>query len=360
MRASDISFPLTTVFLAGVAACDYTQDTVAPSCYSEMAQAGRSSVSTAATASPPPASTSRPAAPSGGQSSTGGAPAPSTTPTSSSSTLPSTTATAGSSSQTPATTGTTAPSTGSGGGCDLTGRWLQTIHKVTDGLGNLQTSHNYFYYEIEQQGDALSVKRSLLCGTQTVGGGSFAVTVDFSGAQAGVMKNVSHDGRKGSSVKAANGCKVSLDKQYMVFGATLPHYLDPQTTLPSAEEKAAGSTPGWEDWDNDGNPGITGVCSGTVTGKIFTAPREWVTLSGTVPDVGSVFKLSMTWDQEPNVMSFDGSPFLGATAVRAADASLHFAQFARLKSDQATGDDAAICKSVVALAPLLTPEAAGM
>ena len=62
----------------------------------------------------------------------------------------------------------------------------------------------------------------------------------------------------------------------------------------------------------------------------------------------------------PNVMAFDGSPFLGSSAVRAADASLHFAQLARLQDDQATGDDAAICKSLRTLAPMLTPEAAGL
>jgi hypothetical protein len=82
-------------------------------------------------------------------------------------------------------------------------------------------------------------------------------------------------------------------------------------------------------------------------------------MSGTVPSVGSVFTLPLQWDQEPNVMAYDGSAFLGAEAVRAADASLHYAQFARLSPDQATGDDAAICKSIVKLAPTLTPKAAG-
>jgi hypothetical protein len=145
-----------------------------------------------------------------------------------------------------------------------------------------------------------------------------------------------------------------------VYGATLPYYLDPATTLPTAEEPAAGGQPGWEDWDGDGNPGITGLCSGTVSGKIFGASREWSSLSGSVPDVRSVFKVATSWDQEPNVMSFDGSPFLGSSAVRAADASLHFVQFARLSESQAVGDDAAVCKSIAALAPVLTPEAAGM
>jgi hypothetical protein len=216
------------------------------------------------------------------------------------------------------------------------------------------------YYELEPSGDAFSVKRSLYCKTDTEGGGDFAVTVDFSGALPGLMARVKHDGRKITSVKSGDGCKVDIEKRYRVFGATLPYYLDPSKALPTAEEQAMNGKPGWEDWDMDGNPGITGVTAGTVTGKIFVAPREWSSFSGTVPSVSSLFKLSMSWDQEPNVMAFDGSPFLSATAVRASDNKLHFAQLARLTDTQGTGDDAAICKAMIALAPTLTPEAAGM
>ena len=82
----------------------------------------------------------------------------------------------------PSTSTSTSSGSGSGGGCDLSGRWMMTVHKVTDGLGNLQTSHNYFYYELAQTGDALTVKKSMLCGTDTIGGGDFAITVDFKGA----------------------------------------------------------------------------------------------------------------------------------------------------------------------------------
>jgi hypothetical protein len=269
--------------------------------------------------------------------------------------------------------GTEQPATGGAGGsvagmgtgassarCDMTGRWLQTVHKVTDGLGNLQTSHNYFYYEVSQQGDAFTVDKSLFCFADTVGGGDFAVSVDFSGAFEGLRTHVTHTGRKGTITEAADGCMVQLDKLYTVFGATLPYYLDPGTTLPSAEEPAANGQPGWEDWDNDGQPGVTAVLSGTVTGKIFTASREWTSLSGTVPDVSALLKLPLSWDAEPNVMAYDGSPLLGSTAVRAADATLHFVQMARLSAEQAVGDDATLCKQLVELAPSLTPEAAGM
>ena len=335
---------LNTVVLVGTAGCDTTPDKVDPGYYGQMTAAGRASVKVAET----------PAAPSSNVSSMVAQP-PAAKPAASAPQKP-----AAESGGSPNATAASAPAKSSGASCDMSGRWLQTVHKTTDGLGNLQYSHVYWYYEIAQSGDAFTVEKSLFCGTGTVGGGAFAITVDFSGAAEGLRMHVNNDGRKGKSVAAAEGCSIELEKVYLVYGATLPHYLDPSTTLPTAEEPAAGGKPGWEDWDGDGNPGITGVCSGTVTGKIFTAPREWSSVSGTVSDISSVFKLAFNYDQEPNVMSFDGSPFLGSSAVRAADASLHFVQFARLTDGQATGDDAAICKSINQLAPMLTPEAAGM
>ena len=49
-----------------------------------------------------------------------------------------------------------------------------------------------------------------------------------------------------------------------------------------------------------------------------------------------------------------------STADDWAAISLHFVEFARLDANQASGDDAAICKAIIELAPTLTPQAAGM
>jgi hypothetical protein len=55
-------------------------------------------------------------------------------------------------------TGGTATSSMSGGEpatpsgpCDMSGRWLSTVHYVTDALGQLQYAHAYIYYELAQQ-----------------------------------------------------------------------------------------------------------------------------------------------------------------------------------------------------------------
>lgn len=245
--------------------------------------------------------------------------------------------------------------------CSLSGRWLATVHYVTDALGQKQYCHSYVYYEIEQTAQAFTIKKGLLCGDDAVGDGDFAATVDFKASWGVVASRVQYAGRKGTSAAAASGgCEVDFEKWYTVRGATIPYYLDPANPLPSAEQPAMGMTPGWEDWDMDGNPGLTGTISGVVTGKIFTAPRQWTQMHGSAADVSSAFRLPLMWDQDANVMSYDGSPLLASSAARAADANLHFVQFARLSAEQTAGDDQAICTSVTTLAKTLTPEAAGM
>jgi hypothetical protein len=246
------------------------------------------------------------------------------------------------------------------GPCDLSGRWLSTEHFVTDALGQLQYAHTYYYYEIAQQGSAFKVSKGLQCGNDAVGEGDLAVTVSFRASWPASMQKIVLQGRTGSSMPAAVGCDVSFEKWYTVQGATLPHYLDPATTLPTVEQQAAGSTPGWEDWDNDGNPGVTGLLTGAISGKVFVAPRNWTSMTGNVPDVTNLFSLPLQWESEKNLIGYDGSPLLVSDAVRAADPQLHFTELARLSDNEATGDDASICARVVELAPTLTARAAGL
>jgi len=245
------------------------------------------------------------------------------------------------------------------GECDVSGRWLVTSHLTTDALGALQYGHYFEYFEIEQHGDAFSVTKGFMCGVDAVGDGTLSANVDFSGARMALPSRVRYDGRKGTATKAADGCQIELENWYTVRGATIPFYLDPNNKLPTADQPATDTTPGWEDWDNDGNPGITGVLTGVVSGKIFVAPRVWTSMSGSVADT-SAFTLAVVWGQEQNIVGFDGSALLGTEAAIGPDPKSHFTQFYRLAPDQATGDELAICDAVISLAPQLTPEAAAL
>jgi hypothetical protein len=343
MKTSQRATLVVTATLVSASGCDYTRDYVAPGYYGEMTSAcapaaeggsfGNRALSPASVAGRAHASSAG----------VGGRQPPSTTPAAGEASNPSR--------PDPAPAATT---------CDMTGKWLVTVHKTTDGLGNLQAVHDYYYYEIEQQAGVFTVTNSLKCGSDVLGDGAFALTIDFKGATAGLIKHTTHNGRTGSSVSIDGGCRVEFDGQYTVVGATIPHYLDPSTTLPTVEQMAGTDTPGWEDWDEDGNPGITGVVEGAVSGKVFAAARDWATFSGDVPETAALLKLAVDWTQEPNVMAFEGSPFLTTEAVRAGNPSLHFVELARLSDDMATGEDLALCQRLVELAPMLTPEAAGL
>lgn len=244
--------------------------------------------------------------------------------------------------------------------CDLSGRWLVTMHYVTDALGQYQTIHSFAYYEIARQADGYAITKGLHCGDEGLAEGLFAVTADFRSTWEPVMRRLSYAGRAVSSTAISNGCDVRFGRWYIVRGATYPYYADPSIPLPTLAQPASGATPGWEDWDEDGQPGITGLISGTVTGKIFVAPRLWSEMGGVVAEAGARLRLPLAWNQEYNMLSFDGTPLLASEAVRAADPSLHFAELARLGDAQATGDDLAICRAVVELAPTLTPAAAAL
>jgi hypothetical protein len=248
----------------------------------------------------------------------------------------------------------------SGAACDLSGRWLITQHAVADGLGQLQTVHTWIYAEIDQRGDAFTVTKGMECGDDVVARTDLGGNADFHKAWDAIARKVSFAGRKGTSMTASSGCKVHFDKFYTLKGASTPYYTDPSIPIPTIDQPAMGSTPGWEDWDQDGQPGVTGVISGLLTGKIFIASRTWSELSGT-GDPSSVLRLDLQWGEETNILAYDGSPLLETQAVRAADASLHFAQLVRLADGEATGaDDLATCAAVRKLAPMLTPEAAGI
>ncbi len=67
-------------------------------------------------------------------------------------------------------------------GCDLSGEWLVTERNVASGLGVKQAGVTWFYYEIEQSGNQLQVKRGLVCGSQVKPVDAVSAAVNYSAA----------------------------------------------------------------------------------------------------------------------------------------------------------------------------------
>jgi hypothetical protein len=174
-----------------------------------------------------------------------------------------------------------------------------------------------------------------------------------------MMMKSTDTGRKGVSGAASGGCQVSFEKRSEIISASTPYYLDPSRTLPSASQQASGGSPGWEDWDEDGQPGYTMSITGIATGEIYMVNRTWTAMSGGIAASASSFDLSLDWGGDRDVLGINGPAILSetATATKDSDASQHFATFVRLKDTQATGDDASVCSAIRSLAPTVAAKA---
>jgi hypothetical protein len=243
--------------------------------------------------------------------------------------------------------------------CDMNGRWLVAQRVLADAIGQKQASHNWFYYEIRQTGDRVTVTKGLHCGYEVVPVTSLAANVDSQGAWPGILTHDSDTGRQGTMSVTPSGCRLAIEKRYTVRGATVAFYSDPHQTMPTASQQAAGNTPGWEDWDMDGHPGITLVISegGSNLGDLYCAQRDWNEFDGPVPYGATNFSVPVTWGSEQDALGYSGSSLVTQPASPDTDAAQHYAWFARLGPAQATGDDATICAAVRSLVPTLTPGA---
>jgi hypothetical protein len=251
-----------------------------------------------------------------------------------------------------------APVAGNGSGaCDLRGHWLITQHTIASGLGVKQRAAWWFYYEIDQAGSDLTVKRGFVCGSQVFPVDPLSAAVEFDASFPAMLANNSHAGRRGSVTASGDGCSVSFERAVIVVGATTPFYADERNALPTIEQPATDTEPGWEDWDEDGNPAVSLHVSGLVEGERYTALRSFILWSGSIPSGAMTFRLPVSdWGQEESVLGVTAE-VLKQTGVPDADRSGHFTQFARLAPEQVPGDPDSICATVRQLAPTLTPDA---
>lgn len=206
-------------------------------------------------------------------------------------------------------------SSAGGGGpatCDVSGYWIAVQHSVAVSDGFKETAHTYFYYDLSQNGNTVTVNHGLHCGLGVVkdpanllGGGD---SVSLPSASPAILARQdegqaygSQPARTGTMTMTSSGCQFHLNKYYIVRGATLPYYLNPSNTMSTSMPVATGcganfsscQTPGSEDWDNDGNPGITLSVSGTATGNIYAAQRDVSEYFGVVPPGATKFEVGV-------------------------------------------------------------------
>ncbi len=207
-----------------------------------------------------------------------------------------------------AASGSSSGSEGGAATCNMTGYWLAVQHTVAVSLGFNEIGHIYLYYDLTQTGDTIKVNHGLHCGLDVVqdpanplGGGSSVSEPSGLDQQDEGQAYGNQPARTGTMTMASSGCQFHLNKYYVVRGATLSYYDDPNNTMSASMAIASGcgmnfsncQTPGSEDWDNDGNPGITLAVSGTATGSIYAAQRDFSEYFGTVPIGATKFEVGV-------------------------------------------------------------------
>ena len=240
--------------------------------------------------------------------------------------------------------------------CDLRGRWIVSQRYVAEAVGERQASHGWFYLEVRHEGASLTVQKGLHCGYNVTPITALGGKVDCSAAWPSFLAKNSSAGRKGTFVKSGSVCHLKLDPEVTARGVTLPHYLDPTRPLPTSSQPAQGGSPGWEDWDGDGNPGITLNVTGLASGKIYSAQRDRTVYEGDVAVGAAKFKVPISVGTENSVLGRMGPVLLESPSSISADPAQHYAWFARLADDQAVGTDAEVCLAVRALKGQLLPE----
>lgn len=246
---------------------------------------------------------------------------------------------------------------GQGKGCDLSGRWIMTEHRFISVLGSSQVAVDWFYVEMTQDDEEVTMATAMSCGGTTVGLPVIEVQIDDSPAWPAYMAQVRYDGRQGRSIKDGDECEISFERGVLVRGATVLTYRDLSVPLPGVGQQADGTMPGWEDWDEDGHSGVTKTVTGTIWGSIYEGSRIWSEYDGYSPRDAGTFTLSYHWQHERVTLGFDPSPILAYEGVRAPNEAQQFVELTRLSPDQATDDDASKCESIRNLAPQLTPNA---
>jgi hypothetical protein len=205
--------------------------------------------------------------------------------------------------------------------CAMTGYWAarQSTYLRDPILGGLQVSSAWFFFRLEQDGDAFVVRESLDCGLLVTGTATVRYTpgslraVLYAGAMDGTTGLAA---RRGTARATSGGCAVSFDRWYAVRGATDAYLppdflakpaLDSLPALPEVRDPAGTAVPdGATDPDGDGAPGLAFQIEGIASGVRNSAQRDWkefATPSGSaVPAQAMSFSLPGGFDLQESVL----------------------------------------------------------
>jgi hypothetical protein len=234
--------------------------------------------------------------------------------------------------------------------CDLSGRWWSVESTVQVGFGGAvrQETRLLEYWELRQAGADLTVVRHRVCDIASRSVGALAATqVFYAEAYRDALRaQVRYDGRVGLVGGLGDGrCALSMGEAAHVRGATLPHFADPERPLPS--EPAADGAPGTEDWDEDGDPGLSVQVTGAATGRVFSVTRSFDAPYGELAAGAERFTVAESFRTERVALGSAPAGLPSAELSASVDPADHTRTFLRIAAQELTGlDDSALCEAL--------------
>jgi hypothetical protein len=204
---------------------------------------------------------------------------------------------------------------------DLTGTWafFTKYRSNVQGFGAPQISRGLNIHEVTQDGEIITVTETLCAiNVVTVDGGT---KIDLGPGFVTSQPTVT---RTGTVVASGNAYDVSLEATYVARGVTLADPAsDPLPTDPA--------DPSIGDWDGDGNPGLTLLLDGFVSGQLFVIQRDFAAFAGAQESVDKVEGLA-TWGTEQVFLGANPEYLLDlvSPAQPDPDPSLHTFQMVRV------------------------------
>ncbi len=165
--------------------------------------------------------------------------------------------------------------------CDMNGIWIGNQVTRSEALLAGQFSNNWYYLELTQNGEEVSVSRHFDCGIEVRG----TVTVQLTPAAAnGLRSHNIQTGRKGTMKMGDDGnCALKFERFWSVRGADEKRFApSPRYSTKSIAEIVAAqklptkaNTDGAEDWDGDSQLGTAWQITGALKGVRNSVQRDW-------------------------------------------------------------------------------------
>lgn len=242
-------------------------------------------------------------------------------------------------------------------GCDLRGTWAMREVTFQDTAAGVMTNSTWYYWQINHAGTAIEVAEGIGCGARITGGEgvTFADTTQTPETVRSMLSRTGGTGTTGTYAdNGSGGCDLTFDDRVTIRGATISHYgvlktdyesLDPTvdqlfvSELPvkdSAEAVYDGMTlvtPGWEDWEPDGNPGVRWVVDVFLFGgSRHSVARDLLAYSGTTAQDASTFEIGIDFQVQEEILHLADNTFLEDSGALKRDAN-DFVVFKRVPAD---------------------------